>query len=141
MERLVQINRVKTETIIIIAVTVSFKVFLSTMTCNSSHTSKSQLNYSFDYMAPRNWNSLPDTLRLAPSVPTFRKRLKTYLFWQAFSPPYIHFSFWLDFLVFDLFYYLRLLYTGCALDYALSFYRRTINFCILFFCVYYLKLI
>ena len=57
------------------------------MTCNSSHTSKSQLNYSFDYMAPRNWNSLPDTVRLAPSVPTFRKRLKTYLFWQAFSPP------------------------------------------------------
>ena len=34
-------------------------------------------------MAPRNWNSLPDTVRLAPSVPTFRKRLKTYLFWQA----------------------------------------------------------
>ena len=57
------------------------------MTCNSSHTSKSQLNYSFDYMAPRNWNSLPDNVRLAPSVPTFRKRLKTYLFWQAFSPP------------------------------------------------------
>ena len=62
-------------------------LILSTMTCNSSHTSKSQLNYSFDYMAPRNWNSLPDAVRLAPSVPTFRKRLKTYLFWQAFSPP------------------------------------------------------
>ena len=62
-------------------------LILSTMTCNSSHTSKSQLNYSFDYMAPRNWNSLPDNVRLAPSVPTFRKRLKTYLFWQAFSPP------------------------------------------------------
>ena len=29
---------------------------------------------------------------------------------------------------YDLFYYIRLLYTGCALDYALSFYRRTINF-------------
>ena len=43
---------------------------------------------SFDYIAPRNWNSLPDIVRLAPSVPTFRKRLKTYLFWQAFSPPY-----------------------------------------------------
>ena len=62
-------------------------LILSTMTCNSSHTSKSQLNYSFDYIAPRNWNSLPDTDWLAPSVPTFRKRLKTDLFWQAFSPP------------------------------------------------------
>ena len=29
---------------------------------------------------------------------------------------------------YDLFHYIRLLYTGCALDYALSFYRRTINF-------------
>ena len=53
--------------------------------CNSSHTSKFQLNYSFDYIAPRNWNSLPDIVRLAPSVLTFRKKLKTYLFWQAFS--------------------------------------------------------
>ena len=61
-------------------------LILSTVTCNSSHTSKSQLNYSFDYIAPRNWNSLPDIVRLAPSVLTFRKRLKTYLFWQAFSP-------------------------------------------------------
>ena len=62
-------------------------LILSTRTCTSSHTSKSQLNYSFDYIAPRNWNSLPDIVRLAPSVLTFRKRLKTYLFWQAFSPP------------------------------------------------------
>ena len=62
-------------------------LILSTMTCNSSRTSKSQLNYSFAYMAPRNWNSLPDTVRLAPSVPTLPKRLRTYLFWQAFSPP------------------------------------------------------
>ena len=29
---------------------------------------------------------------------------------------------------YDLFHYIRLLYTGCDLDYALSFYRRTINF-------------
>ena len=112
----------------------------STKTCSSSHTSKSHLNYSFDYIAPRNWNSLPDIVRLAPTVwpqlsgpnclaptvwpqlsgpnclaptvwpqlsgpnclaptvwpqlsgpncldPTVRKRLKTSLFWQAFSPP------------------------------------------------------
>ena len=54
---------------------------------NKISPTKSQLNYSFDYIAPRNWNSLPDIVRLAPSVPTFRNRLKTYLFWQAFSPP------------------------------------------------------
>ena len=59
-------------------------LILSTMTCNSSLTPKSQLNYSFDYMAPRNWNSLPDIVRLAPSVPAFRKRLKTYLFCKPF---------------------------------------------------------
>ena len=86
-------------------------------------------------MAPRNWNSLPDTVPLAPSVPTFRKRLKTlYLFWQAFSPPQIHISYWLDLFDYDLFHYIRLLYTACALDYALLFYRRTINF------VYYIIL-
>ena len=62
-------------------------IILSAMTCDSSHTSKSQRNYCFDYIASRNWNSLPDIVRLALSVPTFRKRLKMYLFWQAFSPP------------------------------------------------------
>ena len=110
-------------------------LILATMSCSSSHTSKSQLNYRFEYVAPRNWNGLPDTVRLAPSVPTFRKRVKTYLFWQAFSPPQIHFSYWLDLLDYDLFHYIRLLYTGCALDYALSFYRRTIKF------VYYYMII
>ena len=60
-------------------------LILSTITCNSSNTSKSQLNYSFDYIAPRNWNSLPDIVRQAPSVPTFRNRLKTYLFSSLFS--------------------------------------------------------
>ena len=34
----------------------------------------------------------------------------------------------MDFLDYDLFHYLPLLYTEFALDYALSFYRRTINF-------------
>ena len=53
----------------------------------SAHTSKSQLIYSIDYMAPRNWNSLQDIVRLAPWVPTFRMKLKTYRFWQAFCSP------------------------------------------------------
>ena len=50
------------------------------------HTLKSQLNYSSDYIAPLNWNSLPDTVSLlALSVQTFRKRLKTYLLPSLFS--------------------------------------------------------
>ena len=78
-------------------------LILSTMTHNSSHTSKSQLNYSFDYIATRNWNSLPDTVqRLAPSVLTFReKALKPFLLWQAFYPPQIHFSYLLALLDYD----------------------------------------
>ena len=34
-------------------------LILSTM---SSYKSKSQLNYSFEYFAPCNWNSVPDTI-------------------------------------------------------------------------------
>ena len=60
---------------------------LTTMSCDSRHTSKSHLDYSFDYIAPRNWNKLPDHVRLASSVAIFRKVLKTYLFQQAFLPP------------------------------------------------------
>ena len=60
-------------------------LILSTMSCNLSHALKSQLNYNFDYIGPPNWNSLPDTVPLAPSVPTFRKSLKNVIsFWQAF---------------------------------------------------------
>ena len=41
----------------------------------------------------------------------------------------------MDLLDYDLSHYIRLLYTGCPLDYALLFYRRTINF------VYYFLLL
>ena len=99
---------------------------LSTVACNSFHASKSQLNYSFDYIVSPNWNSLPDIVSLAPSVLTFSKRLNTYLFWQPFLLYRHSFLFgWISW--FFIFHNIRLLYTGCALDYALSFYRHTIN--------------
>ena len=59
-------------------------LILSTVTCNSSHTSKSQLIYSFDYIAPTNWNSLPDIVRLAPSVLNFVKGSKRISFGRPF---------------------------------------------------------
>ena len=41
---------------------------------------------AFSSCAPALWNSLPLRLRSAPSVTTFRKHLKTYLFDLAFPP-------------------------------------------------------
>ena len=40
---------------------------------------------SFSYLAPTIWNALPDDLRFAPSISSFRKALKTHLFNLAFS--------------------------------------------------------
>ena len=37
-------------------------------------------DFDFAIKGPRLWNSLPMDLRQAPSVMTFKKRLKTYLF-------------------------------------------------------------
>mgnify|MGYP002259884042 FL=1 len=48
------------------------------------HRSKSHLEKTFGYYAPRQWNALPLDIRSAPSVATFRKRLKSFLFDKAF---------------------------------------------------------
>ena len=40
---------------------------------------------SFSYIAPYLWNQLPDAIRQAPSVGTFKSNLKTYLFDQVFN--------------------------------------------------------
>ena len=40
---------------------------------------------SFSYIAPYLWNQLPDAIRQAPSVETFKFNLKTYLFDQVFN--------------------------------------------------------
>jgi len=39
---------------------------------------------TFQVASPRVWNSLPADITSAPSLSTFRKRLKTYLFRQSF---------------------------------------------------------
>lgn len=48
------------------------------------HTSKSQLENSFYYSAPRLWNTLKLEIRSAPSISSFKSMLKTFLFQQAF---------------------------------------------------------
>ena len=41
---------------------------------------------SFSYQAPVIWNALPSEVRSAPSLASFKSRLKTYYFVQAFGP-------------------------------------------------------
>ena len=40
---------------------------------------------TFSYIAPYLWNQLPNAIRQAPSVGTFKSNLKTYLFDQVFN--------------------------------------------------------
>ena len=50
------------------------------------YKSFTHLSNSFFYSAPRLWNSLPETCRCAPSLGSFRARLKTYLWTKSFPP-------------------------------------------------------
>jgi len=38
-------------------------------------------DHSFVSAGPRVWNSLPEDVTFAPSLPVFRRKLKTHLFW------------------------------------------------------------
>ena len=38
------------------------------------------INCSFSYLAPKIWNDIPLEIRLSDTLPTFKRRLKTYLF-------------------------------------------------------------
>lgn len=49
-----------------------------------TYTSSRSLERTFFYSAPRLWNNLPLDVRQAPSICSFRKRLKTHLFHAAF---------------------------------------------------------
>ncbi|KAK3532718.1 hypothetical protein QTP86_028089 [Hemibagrus guttatus] len=40
---------------------------------------------AFSYLAPKLWNSLPDSVRGSDTVSQFKRRLKTYLFSQAYT--------------------------------------------------------
>ena len=45
---------------------------------------------SFNVSAPRIWNGLPEDVTSAPSLSTFRRRLKTYLFQQSYPDVVVH---------------------------------------------------
>ena len=42
-------------------------------------------DWSFKIAAPRLWNRLPNDIKSSPTLDTFKRSLKTYLFRQAFS--------------------------------------------------------
>ena len=52
----------------------------------SVYKSTKHFGLSFAYDAPKIWNDLPDDERLANSHHSFRKKLKPYLFAQAYPP-------------------------------------------------------
>ena len=52
----------------------------------SVHKSIKQFGYSFTFDAGTVWNALPDEIRASPSLVSFRKQLKTYLYTNAYSP-------------------------------------------------------
>ena len=49
----------------------------------SVHKSIKQFGYSFAFDAPTVWNALPEEICASPSLASFRKRLKTYLYTKA----------------------------------------------------------
>ena len=52
----------------------------------SVHKSVKQFGYSFAFDAPTVWNALPGEICASPSLASFRKRLKTYLYTKAYPP-------------------------------------------------------
>ena len=49
----------------------------------SNQKSVKQFGYSFVFDAPTVWNALPDEIHSCPSLASFRKQLKTYLYTMA----------------------------------------------------------
>ena len=52
----------------------------------SVHKSIKQFGYSFAFDAPTVWNARPEEIRSSPSLASFRKQLKTYLYTKAHPP-------------------------------------------------------
>ena len=52
----------------------------------NSHKSVKQFGYSFNFDAPTVWNALPDEIRAPPSLASFRKQVKTYLYTKVYPP-------------------------------------------------------
>ena len=53
---------------------------------SSVFKSAKHFGHSFAFDAPKSWNDLPQDVRGATSVASFRKKLKTYLFAKAYPP-------------------------------------------------------
>ena len=52
----------------------------------SIYKSSKHFGLSFAYDTPKIWNDLPDDVHSATSLQSFRRKLKTYLFAQAYPP-------------------------------------------------------
>ena len=52
----------------------------------SVHKSKNHFGHSLAFDAPTLWNDLPDDVRSAPTLASFRKKLNSYLFDKTFPP-------------------------------------------------------
>ena len=52
----------------------------------SIHKSTRHFGFSFAFDAPEVWNSLPEKVLTSPTVGSFRRKLKGYLFGKAYPP-------------------------------------------------------
>ena len=50
------------------------------------HKSSKQFGFNFVFDASTVWNSLPEDIRASPTIASFRKKLKTYLYTKAYPP-------------------------------------------------------
>ena len=50
------------------------------------HKSTKQFGFSFAFDAPTVWNSLSEDIRASPTIASFRKKPKTYLYAKAYPP-------------------------------------------------------
>ena len=50
------------------------------------HKSTKQFGFSFVFDAHIVWNSVPEDIRASPTIASFRKKLKTYLYTKAYPP-------------------------------------------------------
>ena len=50
------------------------------------HKSTKQFGFNFAFDAPTVWNSLPEDIRASPTIASFRKKLKTYIYAKAYPP-------------------------------------------------------
>ena len=61
-------------------------IFLEVPHFASVFKSRKHFGLSFAYDAPMIWNDLPDEVRSANSLASFRSKLKSYLFGKAYPP-------------------------------------------------------